>query len=114
MSMEVRGGRKYYTRSKRVGGRIRREYVGSGELAEFAAKNDALKREGRRLEELRERSERDRLDEVDEQVDDLCRLADLVAKGALLVAGYHLHRGEWRKRREQESDQGEGRRISEA
>ena len=38
MSWEKRGnnGRRYYTRSKRSSGKITREYVGTGELADMA------------------------------------------------------------------------------
>ena len=40
-----RGGR-YYTKSKRVKGRVVREYIGTGEVAEIIATLDAA---GRRL-----------------------------------------------------------------
>jgi hypothetical protein len=51
MGLEIRGTRKYYTRSKRVDGRVVRQYVGSGEFAEVMAELDALERAERQAKQ---------------------------------------------------------------
>jgi hypothetical protein len=94
MSWETRrGGKRYYTRSRRVAGRVVREYVGTGGRAEEAAAAD----EARRRQWL---SERDTLCALDALLDQFHTLADLLVEATLLAAGYHRHnRGQWRKRR---------------
>jgi hypothetical protein len=94
----ARGGR-YYTRSRREGGRVVREYVGSGRVAELIASLDAAER-SQRLEvaQLAE-VERQRLQRIDAPIGALCDLVDALVNDALTAAGYHRHdRGEWRKR----------------
>jgi hypothetical protein len=94
---------RYYTRSRKVSGRVVREYVGVGRAAELAAQLDALAREKRQLEALELRQEKAGLTALDDEIRALIETADLVARAALLVAGYHQHkRGEWRKKREQD------------
>jgi hypothetical protein len=91
---------RYYTRSKRVNGRVVREYVGGGHAGELAARLDALEREERAVARRCARAERKRMVELDAQLDELNELADLLARAALLAAGYVRHnRGEWRKKR---------------
>ncbi|MDQ3317394.1 MAG: hypothetical protein M3522_08710 [Actinomycetota bacterium] len=60
-----RGG-LYYTRSRREGGRVLSEYVGTGPGAEKAAALDDLERRRREEEAAAERSKRERLDALDE------------------------------------------------
>jgi hypothetical protein len=94
-----RGGR-YYTRSKKVNGRVVREYIGTGRVAELVAQMDALERRKRRLDALDLRDEKAELADLDARLDELDDLAELLARAALLAAGFHQHkRGEWRKRR---------------
>lgn len=102
-----RGGR-YYTRSRKEGGRVVREYVGTGPVAELAAQMDACARQRREDEARAFREERERLEALTVPVEELCEAAELLARAALVCAGYRQHdRGEWRKRR----DGREGSRI---
>jgi hypothetical protein len=95
-----RGG-LYYTRSRKEGGRVVREYVGGGLLGELAARMDAEERRQREEEKASQREERERLDALAAPVEELCEAAEVIARAALLASGYHQHnRGEWRKRRE--------------
>jgi flagellar biosynthesis/type III secretory pathway chaperone len=91
---------KYYTRSRKVNGRVVREYVGAGRVAELAAQLDTIERDQRHLEREAERTTRDELAALDERLDELNALTEGLARGALLAAGYRMHkRGEWRKKR---------------
>jgi hypothetical protein len=93
MSWEVRDGGRRYTRSRRVAGRVVRQYLGTGpRAAEAAAADDARRRQ--------RQADRDAGRALDEAAAELDALADLFARAALLAAGYHQHdRGPWRKRR---------------
>jgi len=96
---------RYYTRSKKVNGRVVREYIGAGRLAELAAQLDAIKRKQREDEGAACRAKRAELNALDGPVNDLCEVAELVARAALVAAGYRQHkRGEWRKRRVQSNE----------
>jgi hypothetical protein len=94
---------RYYTRLRKVNGCVVREYVGTGRVAELTAELDALAREKRRLDALDLRDRRAELAALDADVKALTETTELLARAALLAAGFHRHRrGEWRKRREQD------------
>ena len=94
-----RGGRYYY-RSKREGGQVVKQYVGTGKRAELAAAQDEAEQQQRATRAHAWRQERDRFESSDLAVEELCNATDLVIRAALLSAGYHQHhRGEWRRRR---------------
>jgi hypothetical protein len=88
--------RGYFYRSRRVGGRVVREYFGCGPLAEAAAHLlDRLKaaREGHALRA-------GLLDGADAAFRELHDRLDRAAAAHLLAAGYYRHdRGPWRRRR---------------
>ena len=95
-----RGG-LYYTRSKKVGGRVVREYVGGGILGHLAALQDAQERRRREQEAALRQEERERLEALVAPVEDLCEAAEIMYRAALLSAGFRRHqRGEWRRKRE--------------
>lgn len=100
MSWETRerGGR-YYTRSRRVNGRIEREYIGTGYVAELAAQLDELDRERREWERIEQRLARDEAQEREAPIKALHEDIELLTRGVLLAAGYHRHHGQWRRKR---------------
>lgn len=110
MGLETRNGRgAYYTRTKRVGGQVVREYVASGEAALLIASMEAERREARALRRQAERDELARAKIADETLDTVCEIVDTVAQAVLLAAGFHRHHaGEWRKRRERTSRKEDG------
>src|SRR5215212_8141388 len=95
-----RGG-AYYTRSRKVNGKVVREYVGTGVLGELAALMDAEKRERREEEAASWREEKRNLEALVAPVEELHDAVEVLARAALIASGYHCHnRGEWRKRRD--------------
>jgi hypothetical protein len=102
MAWETRKGRgRYYCRSKRVNGKVVREYLGKGWSALSVAELDDVLRAKRRAAVAARREVNGELQKVDADLLAICKSVDLVAKAALLAAGYHQHhRGEWRRKRE--------------
>jgi hypothetical protein len=99
MSWEVRGRCRYYTRSRKVNGRIIREYVGKGPEAELAAALDAERRRQRQALREERNAERRRWEAVSGALRPLTQVSQLLFRAALLAAGFHQHeRGAWRKR----------------
>jgi hypothetical protein len=91
---------RYYSRSKKVDGRVTREYVGKGRVAELSAQLDAIARQEREAEQAARRAERAELEALDAPVNDMCQEVELLARAALVAAGFRQHkRGEWRKKR---------------
>lgn len=95
-----RGGR-YYTRSRKVGGRVIREYVGTGLKGEMASALDAKTRMVKRRRAAVWTAQRTRVEACETRTDAFERAVMLLARTALVLAGYHQHhRGEWRRKRE--------------
>lgn len=94
-----RGGR-YYTRSRKVGGRVVREYVGGGAAGELAAAQDAMTRRRRDEEAATLRAMQEREAGALAALSELGTLLDGLAAALLVGNGFHRHkRGEWRRKR---------------
>ena len=95
-----RGG-KYYYRSRRINGRSVKVYLGCGAAAQLAARLDERERQDRRAEREAFLAEQVRLAVADVVLSDARDLVGLLVRAALILSGFHLHRGsEWRRRRE--------------
>jgi len=92
-------GREYYYKSERVGGQIKSTYYGSGELASLIAILDAEAREEREAERRRHRAEREGSEEEERTIAEWFDEVQAVADAAMIAAGFHKHRGQWRRRR---------------
>ena len=93
MAWEQRGGRRYYYRSVRMNGRVRKVYFGNGPLARKAAQED----------QMRAGDDRRRRQAAEQLRDQLLVIETVAADGSedflkrasrcLDAAGYHYHRG---------------------
>jgi hypothetical protein len=99
MAWERRGSNLYYYQSKRVDGRVRKKYVGAGELAQTIAHADETIRQSRAAQSERARVELEEARTIASAGEELCEAADILAVAQLVAAGYHRHKGLWRRRR---------------
>lgn len=99
MTLECRDGRLYYYRSVRDGESVRKVYVGAGEIARIAHEGDMLRRTTREEARKREEAELERLEALIALVEELSEAAEILAHAHLIAAGYHRHKGEYRRAR---------------
>jgi hypothetical protein len=99
MALVFRNARPYYHRSVRRDGRVTSEYRGSGKLALLIHEMDGMSRDARAWERLEETDERDAREAAEQPLDEYFDLVEQIVREALLAAGYHQHKREWRKRR---------------
>ncbi len=100
MGWEHRGDEKYYYTAKRAGGRVVKQYIGTGRVAELAAQYAAATRAEQARTAAEQKRERDALAALDAALAPLHELADAATAAALVAAGCHRpNRSKWRKRR---------------
>jgi hypothetical protein len=93
-----RGGRYYY-QSVREAGAVRKKYIGAGELAELIAHADETIRRHREERRARAREELERMRGLVSGALELDEAVDALVGAHLVAAGFHRHRGEWRRER---------------
>jgi hypothetical protein len=104
VAWERRGDGFYYYQTERdEDGRVRKKYVGTGEIAELVAHADQTMRRTRaerRERELREaEAELERLEALVAPVLEISEAAEVLVRAHLIACGCHRYRGEWRRRR---------------
>jgi hypothetical protein len=91
--------RGYLYRSRRSGGKVQTEYLGKGEGAEIVALMAAEASAERQAQRKAWRAERARIEAADSALAGLGRLVSEATRAALIAAGYHPHKRQWRKKR---------------
>lgn len=97
-----RGGR-YYTQSYRAGGKVRRRYIALS-IAPLVAELDAERREEREAARRAWKKEREALEAEERALNEQGREVARITTETLQAAGYHRHKGQWRKRRGKEEE----------
>jgi hypothetical protein len=93
-----RGG-PYYTRSRRMEGRVVRAYLGAGLVGRLSAEADRIQRERVEAEKVRHKRELEHLEALVSPAAELGEAAEVLVRAELLACGYHKHKGEWRRAR---------------
>lgn len=92
-------GRRYYYRSRRVRGRVVKEYVGTGADGERAAAADAQARAERHADRDRVRRAASKLAPAEAATREMDEAMILLSHAALYAAGFHQVNYQWRLRR---------------
>ena len=99
MALEKRNGRLYYYRHVRDGDRVRKVYVGSGELARIAYEQDLVKRTIEKHRHQEEQEEWEELEGLTSSVEELCEVTEILTRAYLIASGYRRYHGHWRLKR---------------
>jgi hypothetical protein len=92
-------GRRYYYKSEREGGRVKSTYFGAGEAGTLMASMLAIEREEREAERDELREQRREFDAEETAVSEWFDEVQAVADAAMIAAGFHKHKGQWRRKR---------------
>jgi hypothetical protein len=93
-------GRLYYYKSVREGGRVRSRYFGGGESGSLMATIAAIDRSERQEEREAFRAEKEAADAEEAAIAEWFDRVSAVAVTAMLGAGFHKHKGQWRRKRQ--------------
>ena len=95
MAWEHRHGRPFYYLKVREGKRVRSIYIGNGEDAHLCSEMV----EGKNHHDQRERVFRESENALERQLAALDAEVAAITKATLKTAGFHQHKGTWRKKR---------------
>jgi hypothetical protein len=97
VTLERRDGQLYYYRSIRDGEKVRKVYVGAGEVARMCSEIDLLRRSSRSAQRGREKAELERLKSLVAPLEEISDAAKVLVTAHLVDGGYRNRKGEWRR-----------------
>jgi hypothetical protein len=98
-------GREYWYQSERQNGRVVTTYFGGGDLGLLMATAQSAIRHERDVQSERCRAEREAFQAEDRAISEWFANVQAVADAAMASAGFHKHKGQWRRKRVSEETQ---------
>jgi hypothetical protein len=92
-------GHRYFYKSERVGGRVKSTYFGAGESGTLMAGMVAFERLERAADREQLREELAEADAEERAVSEWFNGVQAVADAAMIAAGFHKHKRQWRRKR---------------
>ena len=99
MAWKQINGRRYYYKSEREGGRVKSTYFGAGESGLLISLLELEDRAEREAERDQRQAEREEYDAEETAVAEWFDGVQAVADAAMVAAGFHKHKGQWRRQR---------------
>jgi hypothetical protein len=99
MGWKTINGRQYYYKSERQGGRVKSTYFGAGESAQLISLLLLEDRAEREAERDQRRAEREEYESEEKVVAEWFDDVQAVADAAMVAAGFHKPKGQWRRKR---------------
>lgn len=99
MGWEQRGSNRYYYKKERDGSRVKSVYVGRGEIAHMLSTLQSSSAEIEHLMRAKKSIEADELENAEAALDRAIELTQLFTEAELLIAGFHTHHRQWRRKR---------------
>ena len=96
---ERKNGRRYYYHKRRNGMQVVSDYVGRGIQADCVAHLDQQERENKQAQWKAYHLEIVKLLAIDKETKNQYEFINALAVAALLISGYHTHKGQWRRRK---------------
>jgi len=100
MGWEQRGNNSYYYKKERDGSTVRSVYVGCGEIAQMVSKLQSSSAELEKLMQAKNAIEANELERVEATLNRAMELTQLFTPAELLTAGFHTHKRQWRRKRD--------------
>jgi hypothetical protein len=101
MGWEQRNGNWYYYRKMRRGRQVVSEYFGAGPSAGIFAELDQMDRDEKMFARDEWKGQKADLDQIEMQAERSSLLIRGIVRAHFLLAGYHPHKGQLRKRRDE-------------
>jgi hypothetical protein len=99
MGWKTINGRRYYYKSEREGGRVKTTYFGAGESGLLMSLLQLEDRAEREAEREKGQAEKEECETEEKAVSECFDQVRAVADAAMIAAGYHKHKGQWRRKR---------------
>jgi hypothetical protein len=99
MGWKTINGRRYYYKTEREGGRVKTRYFGAGQSGLLVSLLDAEDRDERQAERRKRQAEREEFIAEERAVSEWFNSVQAVADAAMGAAGFHKHKGQWRRKR---------------